>query len=206
MESITESIMESTILQAGGFPAHPPCPWEESRLSQGPAWGPCAWQGGQRGWGQFGMFPQPQAPVWSPIHRSPSQEEGDVDERREVCEELEGEDLHSEVVLPLGEGPWLLWRRERDPGRGAVGPCPAPPPVPHSSLQVGRVSLPPRSPPCPPAQPPAALTQVTQIQSHAPVDLQETGTRTGGWWQSREKTPAGHPVPPPTLVMMTMVR
>lgn len=46
---------------------------------------------------------------WLPrVLHSPSQEEGDVDERGEVCEELKEEDLHGEAVLTLGEGPWFL--------------------------------------------------------------------------------------------------
>lgn len=46
---------------------------------------------------------------WQPcVLHSPSQEEGDVDKRGEVCEELEDDNLHSKVVLLLGGGPWFL--------------------------------------------------------------------------------------------------
>lgn len=60
-------------------------------------------------------------------HHSPPQEERDVDERGEVCEELEDEDLYGEVVLTLGEGPWFLCRQKQGFGHTVVGPCPAPP-------------------------------------------------------------------------------
>lgn len=51
------------------------------------------------------IHPKPWLPC---VLHSPSQEEGDVDERGEVCEELEDEGLHGKTVLLLGQGPWFL--------------------------------------------------------------------------------------------------
>lgn len=53
------------------------------------------------------------------------------------------------------------------------------------------------------------LTQVAEVEGHAPVDLQGKRHKMRGeghWGNSREKAPCPPRVPLPTLVMMTMVR
>lgn len=42
--------------------------------------------------------------------RLPPKEESNVDHRREVGEELEGEEFDGEVFLTLSECSWLLWK------------------------------------------------------------------------------------------------